>query len=117
MCGAYRASKILHREMLHKVLCAPINKFYDITPIGQILNRFSKDLDVLDSQIQYTTGSFLSCIYQALASLVVALYVVPYIVVAVVLMLIIGIYIFKYVLNGYKECYRLDAVTKTPILS
>jgi len=32
-------------------------------------------------------------------------------------MLVVGIYIFRYVLPGYKECYRLDAVTKTPILS
>jgi len=47
--GAYRSSRILQREMLNKVLSAPINLYYDVTPIGQILNRFSKDLDVLDS--------------------------------------------------------------------
>jgi len=43
--------------------------------------------------------------------------VVPYIIVAVVIMVASGIYIFKYVLTGYKECHRLDAVTKSPILS
>lgn len=32
--GGYRASRILHKEMLHKVLCAPINLYYDVTPIG-----------------------------------------------------------------------------------
>lgn len=42
---------------------------------------------------------------------------VPYIIVAVLIMVGFGIYIFRYVLNGYKECYRLDAVTKSPILS
>lgn len=103
--------------MLHKVLCAPINLFYDVTPIGKILNRFSKDLDVIDNQIQYTVGSFLGCVYQAVAALVVAIYVVPYIVVAVAILIFVGVYIFRYVLSGYKECYRLDAVTKSPILS
>lgn len=34
VCGGYRASKILHKEMLHRVLCAPINLYYDVTPIG-----------------------------------------------------------------------------------
>jgi hypothetical protein len=34
--------------MLAKVLRAPINLFYDVTPIGKILNRFSKDLQVMD---------------------------------------------------------------------
>lgn len=47
----------------------------------------------------------------------VAVYVVPYIIVAVIIMIVVGIYIFSYVLAGYKECYRLDAVTKSPILS
>lgn len=103
--------------MLHKVLQAPINLYYDVTPIGQILNRFSKDLDVIDGEIQYSVGSFFACFYQAVAAIAVALYVVPYIIVAVAIMLFIGIYIFRYVLAGYKECYRLDAITKSPILS
>ena len=81
------------------------------------MNRFSKDLDVLDSQIQYTTGKFISCLFNVLAALSVALYTVPYIVVAVAIMVCVGLIIFRYVLAGYKECYRLDAVTKSPILS
>lgn len=117
ICGNLRAIKILHTEMLNKVLCAPINLYYDVTPIGQILNRFSKDLNVLDTQITFTIGSFCACLYQAIAALVVAVYVVPYIIVAVAVMIIIGIYIFSHVLPGYKDCYRLDAVTKSPILS
>jgi len=117
ICGNLRAIKILHSEMLNRVLCAPINLFYDVTPIGKILNRFSKDLNVMDSQICFTVGSFLACLYQAIAALIVAVYVVPYIIVAVVIMIGLGIWIFRFVLKGYKECYRLDAVTKSPILS
>ncbi len=63
ICGNLRSMKLLHNSMLHKVLCAPINLYYDVTPIGQILNRFSKDLAVLDTQICYTIGSFLACFY------------------------------------------------------
>lgn len=103
--------------MLNKVLCAPINLYYDVTPIGQILNRFSKDLNVMDSQICFTVGSFCACLYQAIAALLVAIYVVPYIIVAVLIMVGSGIYIFRFVLSGYKDCYRLDAITKSPILS
>jgi hypothetical protein len=47
----------------------------------------------------------------------VSVYVVPYTAVAVVIMMISGFYIFRFGLKGYKECYRLDAVTKSPILS
>lgn len=41
----------------------------------------------------------------------------PYIIFAVAILIFIGVFIFRYVLAGYKECYRLDAVTKSPILS
>lgn len=34
ICGNLRAIKLLHNSMLHKVLCAPINLYYDVTPIG-----------------------------------------------------------------------------------
>ena len=103
--------------MLAKVLRAPINLFYDVTPIGKILNRFSKDLQVMDQQLCFIIGSFLACFYQAIAAVVVAVYVVPYIIVVVGIMLFASIFVFKMVIKGYKECYRLDAVTKSPILS
>jgi len=41
------ASTKMHDDMLHQILRAPIS-FYDITPIGRILNRFSTDLDRID---------------------------------------------------------------------
>lgn len=40
--------------MIASVMKAPINLFYDVTPTGTILNRFSKDLQVLDNQVGMT---------------------------------------------------------------
>ena len=39
-----RASRKIHQEMIDKLLKAPINLFFDMTPVGTIMNRFSKDL-------------------------------------------------------------------------
>ena len=47
--SSWRAAKKLHEEMLNKVLNAPINLYFDVTPIGRILNRFSKDLNVVEN--------------------------------------------------------------------
>ena len=40
----WAATKKLHEDMLAKVLNAPINLYFEVTPIGRILNKFSKDL-------------------------------------------------------------------------
>jgi hypothetical protein len=45
----WKAAKVVHQLMLNRVINAPINLYFDITPIGRIMNRFSKDLSILDS--------------------------------------------------------------------
>ena len=41
------SSKKLHNNILKNLLRSPM-LFFDITPIGRILNRFAKDIDVID---------------------------------------------------------------------
>lgn len=36
--------------MLERVMQAPINLYYDITPIGRIQTRFTKDLGAVEGQ-------------------------------------------------------------------
>ena len=40
--------------MLENIIKAPVNLYFEITPIGRILNKFSKDLN----QIEYTKLAF-----------------------------------------------------------
>lgn len=39
--------------MMEKVLNAPINLYFDTTPIGRIMNRFSKDLQLIEVMFNY----------------------------------------------------------------
>ena len=48
-----RNSKRIHEEMLIKTMNAPINLYFDKTPSGRILNRFSKDIRRVDNIGQY----------------------------------------------------------------
>ena len=45
-----RASSNLHGGALRSVLNAPTS-FFDVTPIGRIISRFSKDLHTMDTEL------------------------------------------------------------------
>ncbi|KAG0258860.1 Canalicular multispecific organic anion transporter 2 [Actinomortierella ambigua] len=45
-----RASAKIHKDLLNRVLRLPMS-FFDTTPLGRILNRFSSDIVVIDGRI------------------------------------------------------------------
>lgn len=51
--GVVHCSRTLHRLLLEKILRSPM-QFFDTTPLGRIVNRFSKDIDTIDTTISHT---------------------------------------------------------------
>ncbi|BGP58401.1 hypothetical protein JCM8202_001904 [Rhodotorula sphaerocarpa] len=47
--GAIRASRLLHTRLTRRVFAAPF-RWWDKTPFGNVLNRFSKDTEVQDTE-------------------------------------------------------------------
>lgn len=50
LLGGVRASRLLFRRLLWDVLRSPIG-FFEQTPVGNLLNRFSKETDTVDVDI------------------------------------------------------------------
>jgi ABC-type multidrug transport system fused ATPase/permease subunit len=59
--------------MMHSVLNAPVNLYFDKTPLSRILNIFSKDLNQLEIQMSYHMSSFVGMLYQLLSIAFVAI--------------------------------------------
>lgn len=112
-----KVARVLHNDLVTKVLQAPINLFFDVTPVGKILNLLTKDLMIMDLNLCLSIGDFLGTCYLALASLLVATLAVPWMLIAIVILFLMGICLFRYVLKGYKDSYRIEAITKSPLLS
>ena len=49
--GAIMASKTLHEGLLSNMMKCPMS-FFDTTPLGRIINRFSKDIDTMDAELR-----------------------------------------------------------------
>ena len=50
--GSLNASRTIHKNLSQRLMHFPIS-FFDVTPIGRIVNRFSKDIDTVDEEIPF----------------------------------------------------------------
>jgi ATP-binding cassette subfamily C (CFTR/MRP) protein 1 len=61
--GALNGARILHHLLLSNILRVPCTTFFDVTPVGRILNRFSKDIDTLDNILPMTLRGWITCFF------------------------------------------------------
>ena len=103
--------------MIDRVLNAPINLYFDTTPIGRIINRFTKDMSLLETVILYVLGTTLSTLYQLLAVMLMAVMVIPWIGLFFPIVAMILHSFYKNAICAKKEVQRIESVTKSPLLS
>ena len=63
--GTLKAAAVLHHRMLSRILKAPMS-FFDTTPLGRIVNRFAKDIDVCDNTLPFMIRLWLNSFLQVL---------------------------------------------------
>ncbi|KAH6922069.1 hypothetical protein HPB50_008682 [Hyalomma asiaticum] len=68
--SSQRLSRLIHHSMLEHLLASPVS-FFDSTPRGRILTRFSLDLDALDSRLFLGAKQSLQNAFITMAKLVV----------------------------------------------
>ncbi|NXN27692.1 MRP7 protein, partial [Nycticryphes semicollaris] len=112
--GAIRAATVIHNRLLQRVLKATVT-FFDTTPTGRILNRFSSDLYCIDDSLPFILNIFLANMYGLLGMLVIITYGLPWI--GLVLLPLAALYfsIQRYYRRTSRELKRLYSVTLSPI--
>ncbi|KAG2975300.1 hypothetical protein PC118_g14007 [Phytophthora cactorum] len=107
----------IHFKHLKKVMAAPITTFFDITPIGRILNRFSRDLDEVDNPLPYWGLWLALCIFQVASSFIVCAVVNPFVLIVYVPVGYGCWFAAKVYRASARELKRLDGVSRSPFLN
>lgn len=63
--GCWLAARQMHIVMLRAVMRAPLT-FFDTTPIGRIISRFAKDVDVLDTSLPPQISDTIYCLFEVI---------------------------------------------------
>lgn len=114
--GLIQASKNLHIMMLDKVLRAPM-LFFDTTPIGRVLNRFTKDLDTVDVSLRFNFRFLLLQCFRGVVSIIIFAIETPIFLVIMLPLSILYVVIQKIYIATSRQLKRLESSTRSPIYS
>ena len=95
--GGIEAARKLHRSLFNNLLKCSIS-FFDITPSGRILNRFSSDTWSVDDSLPFIMNILLANIFSLLGTLVLSCYGLP-----IFLVVLIPLAIFYYFIQVRNE--------------
>ncbi|XP_053085621.1 multidrug resistance-associated protein 4 isoform X4 [Pangasianodon hypophthalmus] len=110
------SAQTLHNRMFNCIIRTPV-RFFDINPIGRILNRFSKDIGHIDSMLPWTFVDFIQVFLQIVGVIAVATSVIPWILIPVLPLLIVFLFLRRYFLQTSRDIKRLEATTRSPVFS
>lgn len=107
-------SQFLHDAMATSVLKAPMS-FFETTPIGRILNRFSNDIYKVDEVLGRTFAQFFANVVKVSFTIAVICFATWQFIFIVLPLSVLYVYYQQYYLRTSRELRRLDSVTRSPI--
>ncbi|KAF9093229.1 hypothetical protein BGX29_010035 [Mortierella sp. GBA35] len=114
-CGI-RSARVLHSDMLHSVLRSPMS-FFDTTPMGRILNRFSKDQSTIDEVLPRSFSGYSRTLFQVISVLVVVTMSTPSFIIIILPFSFVYLWLQRYFLATSREIRRLDSVSRSPVFA
>ena len=109
-----RGAKILHNDMLHHLFHAPM-AFFDTTPMGRILNRFARDIDVCDTMLNMNIRMTMMQMFRALTAFIVMAMETPIVLVVILPIGLIYVFLQRLYIPSSRQLRRIESTTRSPI--
>ncbi|CAG2109404.1 unnamed protein product [Medioppia subpectinata] len=109
-----RGARLLHNDMLHHIFRAPMS-FFDTTPMGRILNRFSRDVDICDTMLGMNIRMTMIQTFRAISAFVVMAIETPLVLVAILPIGLIYLFVQRLYIPTSRQLRRIESTTRSPI--
>ncbi|XP_030780788.1 multidrug resistance-associated protein 1 isoform X2 [Rhinopithecus roxellana] len=114
--GGILASRYLHMDLLHSVLRSPMS-FFERTPSGNLVNRFSKELDTVDSMIPEVIKMFMGSLFNVIGACIVILLATPIAAIIIPPLGLIYFFVQRFYVASSRQLKRLESVSRSPVYS
>ncbi|KAK3685122.1 hypothetical protein B0T22DRAFT_428585 [Podospora appendiculata] len=112
--GSLTASWKLHNRLMSAVSGARF-KFFDQTPLGQIMNRFSKDLEAVDQEVAPVAIGVMSCALGIIVTVVLIAIITPGFLISGVFITAAYVFLGLFYLHSSRDLKRLESVQRSPL--
>ncbi|KAB7505946.1 Multidrug resistance-associated protein 4 [Armadillidium nasatum] len=110
------SSRNLHNSMFAAVVKVPL-VFFEVHPIGQILNRFTKDTGQVDDLLPPTMYDFITISFMLMGILSVILYLNIWLIIAVAVLGVLLVFVRWIYICSARDIKRLEGITRSPVFS
>ncbi|CAH1777684.1 unnamed protein product [Owenia fusiformis] len=112
--GMIKASRVMHAKMLSNILRSPMS-FFDTTPLGRILNRFSRDIETIDNNLPALFRSWINTVFTVFSTIIVISYSTPIFLAVILPLGILYYFIQRFYIPTSRQLKRIESTTRSPI--
>ncbi|KAM0756114.1 P-loop containing nucleoside triphosphate hydrolase protein [Meredithblackwellia eburnea MCA 4105] len=114
--ASYHASRKIFTNLVQTVIHAPI-RWFDVTPVGRIIGRFTHDVSTLDNGIAGNFSNLATHLLFMSTALVVTMVILPATLAPIILFASIYLTLFTRYLSVNRDINRIGATSSSPLFS
>ena len=112
--GSLHASWAIHNRLLKTIMHAKF-RFFDSTPLGQLMNRFSKDVEALDQEVAPVAIGMLHSLASVIMIVILISIITPGFLIAGIFITLVYTALGAIYLNSSRDLKRLESVQRSPL--
>ncbi|KAL2861227.1 putative ABC bile acid transporter [Aspergillus lucknowensis] len=112
--GSLHASHGIHKRLLNAVMHAKF-RFFDSTPLGQLMNRFAKDVEAIDQEVAPVAIGMLHSLASVVVIVILISIITPGFLIAAIFIAMIYFAFGAIYLNGSRDMKRLESIQRSPL--